>query len=493
MCDVYSSCPAPVALASASGEVSWTNDAWVQQISAAAPGALDGLAEVVARATELGTARTFARARSATIVMRARRVDHRDTPYVVVSAAVQAAAQHIPSEPEQPGRVIAVTKDITESRRLEASLAQAQKMESVGRLAGGIAHDFNNLLTAIFGYLELARVDLGPSHPADDLLLHAHHAAERGATLIEQLLAFARKSIVEPRDIDLNALLTQMMGMLRRLLSADIDVSVSLGDDLPLVRIDPTQLEQVVLNLCVNARDAISGQGRLSIRTSTRRDADPGRPLGTYVVLEVEDNGVGIAPAQLEHVFEPFFTTKPVGEGTGLGLATVYGVVTQASGFIDLESELGVGTTFALHFPVLEDELGLDPDSDPSEIHAGGSERILLVEDDPMVRHSTERMLKVLGYTVYTTEAAEPALRLLEQDALTIDLLVTDLVMPHMSGQELAERARRASPNLGVLLMSGYIREDVVGALGHCQDLHFLSKPFTRASLASSIRLALES
>ena len=416
----------------------------------------------------------------------------------------------VPLHDEQ-GNVIGILgtyTDITERMRaekekakLEADLHQAQKMESIGRLAGGVAHDFNNMLTVILGRVELAIGQMDSAHPVHDDLEEVRKAATRSANLTRQLLAFARRQTIAPEILDLNETIAGMLQMLRRLIGENIDLVWRPAAGLGPVKIDPSQFDQLLTNLCVNARDAISGIGQITIATSAavvgQADcADPaGSVPGAYVVLSVSDTGCGMDPETRSHVFEPFFTTKSIGKGTGLGLATVYGIVKQNSGFIDVKSEPGRGTIFQIALPRHVDAAKEEPV--PPAIPAGptarGGETLLLVEDEIPILNLTARLIKQLGYTVLAASTPGEAIRLAEEHAGEIHLLMTDVVMPEMNGRDLAKNLLTLYPNLARLFMSGY-PANVIAHQGILdQGVHFIQKPFLQQHLAVQIRNALDS
>ena len=400
--------------------------------------------------------------------------------------------------------VLGSARDITERKRaeeqqrdLEAQLAQAQKMESVGRLAGGIAHDFNNLLTIMLGYAEmvLASPD-GLSPVARGRVQHIQQAGKRAGELTQQLLAFARKQTLEMKPLDLNGVVLGFEKMLQRIIGEDIEVRTSLNPDLGAVTADPAQLEQVLLNLAVNARDAMPKGGSLSIETAdvvlddayaaAHHEVEP----GPYVMLSVSDTGCGMTPETLRMIFEPFFTTKDPGQGTGLGLATVYGIIKQHRGHISTYSEVGHGTTFKIYLPhttdVQQDLLVL---SEPASI-IGGSETILVVEDDVAVRQLTLGMLASLGYDAIQAQSGPDAVRLASEHE-TIHLLLTDVIMPDMSGHEVCQQVTRVHPKIKALYMSGYTA-DVIAHHGVLDPgVHLLQKPFTLETLSQKIRQVL--
>ena len=394
--------------------------------------------------------------------------------------------------------LLATFVDVTERKRLEDHLRQSQKMEAIGRLAGGVAHDFNNLLTVISGraQIELLRPELsGPSRRNIDLIAEA---ASRASTLTKQLLAFSRKQVLQPRVLDVDIVVAGMEPLLRRLIGEDIDLVTATEPGLGRVRADPGQLEQVVLNLAVNARDAMPRGGRLTVETANaeldeayaRQQADV-HP-GPYVILAVSDTGVGMDAETRAHLFEPFFTTKGVGEGTGLGLATVYGIVKQSGGHITAYSEVGRGTTIKIYLPRVDaasEVRGAEPEP---VVLRRGSETVLLVEDDEAVRELTCEVLEMHGYTVLAVADAGEAPRVLEGASRPIHLLVTDVVMPRLSGRELTERLRSLRPGLKVLYISGYAGTAVVhhGVLD--PGTPFLQKPFTPDALLRSVRKVLD-
>lgn len=392
---------------------------------------------------------------------------------------------------------VSVGLDIRERKALEAQLQQAQKLEAVGQLAGGIAHDFNNLLTAITGYSDLLQRSGGLSGAQAEMLGEIHHAADRAAALTRQLLAFSRRQVLQPRVLDLNGVVQGLEKMLRRLIGEDVELAVALGAGLPAVRVDPGQIEQVILNLALNARDAMPRGGRLTLETRAVEldeafathhfEVTPGR----YALLAVSDTGSGMTPEVRAHIFEPFFTTKPVGEGTGLGLAVVRGIVKQSGGSIDVYSEVGLGTTFKIYLPaVAEPAASAGPvEPDPP---ASGSETVLLVEDDEAVRSIATRALMASGYRVLAAGDAEAALALAAAHEGTIALLVTDVVMPGTGGSALAERLRAARPELKVLYVSGYMDDAVVRHGILRTEVDFLQKPFSVATLAAKVREVLD-
>jgi len=387
-------------------------------------------------------------------------------------------------------------RDITERRRLEADLRHSQKMEAVGTLAAGIAHDFNNLLTAIIGYTELAESTLPPNAPEHDDLAQIRSAGERAAKLTRQLLTFARRQHMDARSVHLGGVVLQLDRLLRRLLGEHIEIVTHVADDLWSLRADAGQMEQIVMNLAINARDAMPSGGRLGLSVQNAC-IEPGGdsyqtvPPGEYVVLTVSDTGVGMTPEVLEHAFDPFYTTKDPGRGTGLGLATVYGIVQQHGGHILAESAPETGTTFEILFP----RAGVTP-ADPPPAAAPDSDRtghtILLVEDDVMVRRLTTRTLQHLGYGVIESEAPADAIAVAADPTQRIDLLLSDVMMPLMSGTEVAARSRGIRPTLPVLLMSGYTEQSVGDLVGRKHGYRFLSKPFTSAQLNEQVRAALE-
>ncbi len=401
-------------------------------------------------------------------------------------------------------RVTGVISDITERKqaekekeKLQAQLTQAQRMESVGRLAGGVAHDFNNMLQAILGNVSLAMEDLPPDSPVRESLEEIEKSAHRSADLTRQLLAFARKQTIAPRLLDLNDTVEGMLKMLRRLIGEDIDLAWMPRADVGLVMMDPSQLDQILANLCVNARDAISGVGTITIETArmflddTYAGTHPECLPGDYVLLSVSDSGKGMDAETRSHLFEPFFTTKEPGKGTGLGLATVFGVVKQNHGVISVYSEPGQGTTFKIYLPRVEAG-SVVAEPKPLGRSVRGTETVLVVEDEEQILNLGRRILEQHGYTVLTARTPAAARVLVEQYQEPIHLLITDVVMPGMNGKELRERLRTLHPGLKCLFMSGYTA-NVIAHHGVLEGgVQFLQKPFTIQSLAEKVRETLE-
>lgn len=394
---------------------------------------------------------------------------------------------------------IAVQRDITESLQLEDQLIQARKMEAVGRLAGGVAHDFNNMLTVILGYSELSLGKLPPTDPMYQSFKAIHDTAGRSAELTRQLLAFSRKQIIAPQVIDLNGQLKSMEQLLRRTIGEDIELVFRLTPDLWPVYLDPSQVDQVLVNLAVNSRDAMPDGGVLTIETENVEFDEQychghlGLAPGQFAMLAVSDNGYGMDEATRANIFEPFFTTKEKGKGTGIGLATVYGIVRQNAGHINIYSELGRGTTVNIYFPRHLDGGEVVAVNGRKSALTSGSETVLVVEDQEMVRDMARKMLERLGYTVFTAIGPEDALRLCETCLEKIDLLLTDVVMPSMNGRELSERILRMRGDIKVVFMSGYTA-DAIAQHGVMEPgVHFIHKPFSFEKLSDTVRQVLES
>jgi PAS domain S-box-containing protein len=393
------------------------------------------------------------------------------------------------AEGNRLGAVVAV-RDVTERRRLQEQHTQAQKMEAVGRLAGGVAHDFNNALTVITGYGHAVLGDLPADSPVRTHVAEMVKAGERAAELVRRLLAFSRKSVLAPRVLDLNEVVRGLEGMLRRLLGEDIDLVTSLRPCLGRVRADPGQLEQALINLAANARDAMPRGGRLTVETA---DLPAGEGRGPQVLLAVTDTGCGMTAEVRARAFEPFFTTKEKGRGTGLGLAMVHGFVRQSGGHVEAHSEPGHGTTFRLYLPRVQEEVaGRTPHPGPPAAPRG-TETVLLVEDEEGVRALVRQVLRAGGYTVLEAGDGARALRVAEMHLRPIHLLLTDVVMPEMGGRELAERLLALHPAARVLFTSGYT-DDALVRHGVLEDeVAFLHKPFTPADLARKVREVLDS
>jgi PAS domain S-box-containing protein len=394
--------------------------------------------------------------------------------------------------------LVIVNRDITDRKRLGEQFRQSQKLEAIGRLSGGIAHDFNNLLGIIIGYAEILQesTSVGPSDREciDEIL----RSSQRAASLTRQLLAFSRQQVLEPKIIDLNIVVAEMEKLLRRLIGEDIELETSPEPDLSTIKADQSQLEQVLLNLAVNARDAMPTGGRLKLSTCNvtmkRSDVEkfsyPFKP-GKYVRLTVSDTGIGMDSATQARIFEPFFTTKEKGKGTGLGLSTVYGVVKQSDGYIETESELGKGTTFTIYLPAAGETAASDPAPTAAAPKSSGNETVLLVEDEAALRFLARNMLKRFGYRVLEAESAVAALAVSAKEKSPIDLLLTDIVMPGMNGRDLAVRLLEARPNMKVIYMSGYSGQGI-GEVVLPPGSHFLAKPFSRENLAAKIRDAMQ-
>jgi two-component system cell cycle sensor histidine kinase/response regulator CckA len=418
------------------------------------------------------------------------RVRHADGTY----RTIEGMAVNRLHEPAVAG-IVVNARDVTERRLLEEQLRQVQKMEAVGRLAGGIAHDFNNLLTAILGYCNLLLEDLPPDNVMRSDLEEIRKAGDRAAALTRQLLAFSRRQMLQPQTIELSALVAELDKMLRRLLGEDIDLVMALAANLPAIKADPASIEQILINLAVNARDAMPAGGRLTIETTSVElhgaylGVHPAVIAGRYVMLAVSDTGEGMDAATRARVFEPFFTTKGQGKGTGLGLATVYGLVKQSGGYIWVYSEPGHGTVFKVYLPPIEIAAGRE--TDPDDRTRSGSETVLVVEDEDAVRALGSEVLRRHGYAVLEARDALEALRVVERHQDLIDLMVTDVVMPHMTGRDLADRIREARPSLKVLFMSGYTDHAVVYR-ELSAGVPFLQKPFTPDTLARKVRAVLD-
>ena len=389
--------------------------------------------------------------------------------------------------------------DITERKALENQLQQARRMEAVGRLAGGIAHDFNNLLTIIKGYVEMATNRLVGQPEFQSDLQHIGDASERAATLVRQLLAFSRKQVLKPKILDLNSIVLNLDKLLRRLLAEAVDMRTIVAEDVGAVKADPGQIEQVIMNLAVNARDAMPNGGRLLIETSNveldhtyAQEHATVRP-GRYVMLAVTDTGVGMTADTVAHIFEPFYTTKESGRGTGLGLSTVYGIVKQSGGYIWVYSEPGKGTTFKVYLPRVDDRVDVSSALEtPSRDARRGNETILLVEDEPAVRELTRMVLSDRGYSIIEALNPEDAERLAGSHRGQIHLLLTDVVMPRMSGHELAKKLIARHPKIRVLYMSGYTY-NVIAEDGTLEEgVSFLQKPFSPQALAEKVRETLD-
>ena len=388
--------------------------------------------------------------------------------------------------------------DITERKQLETQLQQSRRMEAIGRLAGGIAHDFNNLLTIIKGYTELAlkRPHVAPELRAD--IERIEDASERATSLVRQLLAFSRRQVLQPKLIDLNGIVLGLDKLLRRLMNEDIEMSTLPEKNLGTIKADPAQIEQVIMNLVVNARDAMPNGGRLTVETRNVQLDSPyasehvTMPSGSYVLLAVSDTGVGMTPEAATHIFEPFYTTKDSGRGTGLGLSTVYGIVKQSGGYIWVFSELGLGSTFKVYFPCVQQPAEALSSAKKLDESRKGTETILLVEDEPSVRELTRTVLIGRGYSVMTTDTPEDAERVCERNDSEIHLLLTDVVMPGLSGRELAKRLTSRYPKMRVLYMSGYTF-NIIAQGGMLEDgVAFLQKPFTPSALADKVREVLD-
>ena len=419
------------------------------------------------------------------------RLRHRDGGWRVVESTLRNLL-HVPAV----RGIVSNGRDITEQRQLEQRLLQALKLESVGRLAGGVAHDFNNLLVAILGYAQFLEEGIRAGKPSLEDLAEIREAGEQARDLTRQLLAVARRQVVEPVVMDLNGVLRDAERLLRRVLGEDVVLTVIPAPDLWRVKADPAQVQQVVLNLAVNARDAMPRGGTLVLETANVEiddryaQAHPGVRPGRYARLAVSDSGVGMSPEARAHLFEPFFTTKPAGEGTGLGLATVYGIVQQAGGHVSVHSETGRGTSFQIHLPRTEEaEAGPEPAAARRDI--GGDETVLVVEDAPAVRELAVRALEEAGYRVLQARNGREALAAAGAPG-PVHLVLTDVVMPDMSGPQLAQALGRNRPGTRVLYMSGYTENTVVHHGVIDAGVSFLAKPFTPTSLLEKVRHVLD-
>lgn len=423
------------------------------------------------------------------------RMRHKDGSWRLL----ESTASTIVNDKGTVDKLVIVNRDITERRQLEEQFRQSQKMEAVGRLSGGVAHDFNNLLGVMIGYAEFLQEQLDQKNPLRGSVDEILKAGKRAASLTSQLLAFSRQQVLNPHVLDLNIVVSDMEKLLRRLIGEDIDLTTVLIPGVASIKADQGQLEQVILNLAVNARDAMPHGGKLLIETQNvfmdeafvRRYPYPVQ-LGQYICLKVSDTGVGMSAATKARAFEPFFTTKEKGKGTGLGLATVYGVVKQSGGYIDIDSTPGAGTTFRIHLPHLREPLLEERAPSAFTSSGNGSETILIAEDETALRTLTRNTLELCGYTVLDAKDGVHAMKIGQTRSDPIDLLLTDIVMPGMGGRELAEELIRERPGMKIVYMSGYTGQ-TVGSQGPIESgSFFLAKPFTREALIRKIREALD-
>jgi two-component system cell cycle sensor histidine kinase/response regulator CckA len=417
------------------------------------------------------------------------------------SAITVRLSGRVANSPEETDQVVEIiAEDITERRALENQFRQAQKMEAVGRLAGGVAHDFNNLLMVIGGYTEVLLEHTRKSNPLYPKIEAIHQATDRATTLTRQLLAFSRKQLLELKVVDLNIIVEDMERLLRPLIGENIELHTQLAPDLGRTRADAGQIEQVLMNLVVNSKDAMPNGGKLIIQSNNarmnhedvRREYSYIQP-GLYVVLSVTDTGEGMDKETQSRIFEPFFTTKEKGKGTGLGLSTVYGIIKQSGGYVLVESEPRLGTTFRIYLPRVEDALEPAGAVGVSRSQTGGSETVLLAEDEESVRQLVRETLEAKGYKVLEADNGEAALQIVSSHAGKIDMLITDVVMPGMSGRELSARLCASCPHTKVLYLSGYTEDAIVHEGVIDPDTAFLQKPFTLQMLSRKVREVLDS
>ena len=402
---------------------------------------------------------------------------------------------------DSTGRLIqfvAILADVTQRRILEDQLRQSQKMEAVGQLAGGVAHDFNNLLTVIIGYCDVLFGELPADAPPNVSVQAINEAAQRAADLTRQLLTFSRKNVIEPQFVDLNKLVEDTERMLRRVIGEDVELTTKLDPNIGRMRVDPGQIRQVLMNLVINARDAMPRGGKLTIETQRVILEEPyvnshvEVAVGRYVLLSVSDTGTGMTPEVRSRIFEPFFTTQPAGKGTGLGLSVVHGIVKQSLGHIGAYTEFGLGTTFKIYLPVVDEPVAISTNSEAAKTVTVGSETVLLVEDEDAVRRITLRFLQAQGYTVLTATNGKDALNVSANQTGGIDLLVTDVVMPEMNGPELVEILRPMFPRMRVLFISGYTNDAIIRqGLLNAENV-FLQKPYTSKALLTKVRQVLD-
>lgn len=399
--------------------------------------------------------------------------------------------------------------DNTEQKNLEMRFAHSQKMQAVGQLAGGVAHDFNNLLTAMIGFCDLLLM----RHPAGDPsfadIMQIKQNANRAANLVRQLLAFSRRQTLQPKVLDITDVLAELSHLIRRLIGENIELNMQHGRGMGMIKVDQGQLEQVIINLAVNARDAMNGGGELSICTKDVRITPANRPTrqmispaaedsitdGDYVMVEVKDTGCGIPRELIQQIFEPFFSTKEVGSGTGLGLSTVYGIVKQTGGYIYVSSQPNSGTTFSIYFPRYESDTSTRGDNNEKQTAADltGSGTILLVEDETPVRTFAARALTNKGYKVLEADSAETALEVIAQQGENIQIIITDVIMPGMTGPDMVVEILETYPDIKVVFISGYAEDAFVNSYGTEREFNFLPKPFTLKQLASKVKEVLES
>ena len=422
------------------------------------------------------------------------RMRHKDGRWV----SLESTASAVRDGKGQVQKLVIVNRDITERKQFEQQLQMAQKVEAIARLSGGIAHDFNNILGVIIGYTEALQKRMQPENAFREPIAEIQRAARRGASLTQQLLAFSRKQVLEPKIIDLNAVLRDMEKMLDSLVGEQIKLDLALSDSLGMVKADRTQLEQVLLNLTVNARDAMPEGGKFTIETFNveMSEASPARPAymlpGSYVLLKVTDTGSGMTREVQAHIFEPFFTTKEIGKGTGLGLATVYGIVKQSGGYVLVDSEPAKGTVFEIYLPLIEAPAEIaKKDRSPVERARKNETTVLLVEDEASLRKLTRDVLQEMGYTVHEAADAAQALELAKKHR-AIDLLLTDVVMPGMSGRALADALAISHPDTRVLFMSGYTHGEIAKQGVLDDGTIILRKPFTQEELIRRVEDALE-
>jgi len=394
-----------------------------------------------------------------------------------------------------------ILRDLTERKKLEQQLVQSQKMEAIGKLAGGVAHDFNNILTVILGYCELANMAISKDNPVYEYFHQIEISGKKAASLTNQLLAFSRRQFIKLSIVNVNSVIADMQKMLHRVIGEDIEIRTKLEQDIKLIKADPAQIEQIIMNLSVNARDAMPNGGRLTVETknvaldSEYAKEHSGVKPGSYILISVSDTGIGMGKEIKDQIFEPFFTTKEKGKGTGLGLSTVYGIVKQNDGFIYVYSEPNVGTTFKIYFPCTNEEIS-EPESNPDDVISdfSGNETILVVEDEESVRKFTVSSLKKYGYNVLEASNGHKALKYFPKNhSSNIHLLITDVIMPNMNGRELANKIFSIDPKIKVLFMSGYTDDMILRHGISSTELAFIQKPFSTTELLQKVREVLDS